>query len=170
MTLEDMFPTAELAAGAIDAPTANELRTSITGYTRYALLDRGSYEIATPDPCPVLDRAVNRICSLAGEMLGGRTLAPYEIRALRLTAGDYLLARHDRVHEGRPIELVLDISPFPVQAEIQYRRLGQVFFRMPGSPRSLAIVERTPAITCNHSYVSKLRLGVELVRLVVMAR
>lgn len=168
MTLEDMFPVAELAAGAVDAELATEMRTSITGYRRYALLDRGSYEIAEPSS-PALDCGIARMIALASE-LTARSLAAYETRALRLTAGDYLLARHDRVFEGRPLELVLDLSPTPVQAEIQYRRLGQVFFRMPCSPRSLAIVERTPAITCNHSYVSKLRLGVEIVRLAVLAR
>lgn len=163
-----MFPVAELAPGAVDAAMATELRDAITGYRRYDLLDRGSYDVAEPTGAAI-DRGVARMLALAGE-LTDRTLAAYEVRALRLTAGDYLLARHDRLHDGRPLELTLDLSPFPVQAEIQYRRLGQVFFRMPCSPRSLAIVERTPAITCNHSYVSKLRLGVEIVRLVVLAR
>ncbi len=168
MTLEDMFPVSELVAGAIDADTAAEMRASITGFRRYALFDRGSYEVAEPMG-DAIDRGVARILALAGE-LTARTLQAYEVRALRLTAGDYLLARHDRVFEGRPLELVLDLSPVPVQAEIQYRRLGQVFFRMPCSPRSLAIVERTPAITCNHSYVSKLRLGASVIRLAVLAR
>ncbi len=163
-----MFPVAELATGVVEAELAAEMRASITGYRRYALLDHGSYEIAAPSN-PILDRGIARMIALASE-LTARPLEAYETRALRLTAGDYLLARHDRVFEGRPLELVLDLSPVPVQAEIQYRRLGQVFFRMPCSPRSLAIVERTPAITCNHSYVSKLRLGVEVIRLAVLAR
>jgi len=164
-----MFPTAELVAGAIDVTTATELRGSITNYRRYALLDRGSYQVADVGQSNVLDRTMSRVLGLAGELLG-RVVVAHEIRALRLEAGDYLLARHDRVHEDRPLELVLDLSPVPVAAEIQYRRLGQVFFRVPASPRSLAIVQRTPAITCNHTYISKLRLGVEVVRLVVLAR
>ncbi len=164
MTLEDMFPHAEVVPAAIEPDEATRVRAAITGYQRYALVDRGSYEVA-----PVNEPAlVERICKLAAERLG-KPLVASSARALRLRAGDYLLARHDQIHEGRPVELVLDLSPVPVRAEIQYRRLGHVFFRAPCSPRSLAIVERTPAITCNHTYVSKLMHGIEVVRLIVLA-
>jgi hypothetical protein len=164
MTVEDMFPHTEVVQSAIGPEVAERLRSGVTGYERYALYDRGSYEVA-----PVRDPdLLARVCGLGARRLG-RELIAIEGRALRLRAGDYLLARHDRIHEGRPVELVLDLSPTAVRAEIQYRRLGQVFFRVPCSPRSLAIVERTPVITSNHTYVSKLALGVEVIRLVVLA-
>lgn len=160
-----MFPHAEVVPSAIGADVATRLRGEITGYRRYALVDRGSYEFAPLEDPDLLER----ICGLGARRLG-HPLKAIDGRALKLTAGDYLLARHDRVLEQRAVELVLDVSPTPVQCEIQYRRLGNVFFRVPCSPRSLAVVERTPVITCNHTYVSKLRLGVEVVRLVVIAR
>src|SRR5215470_16212249 len=78
-------------------------------------------------------------------------------RLLRLVPGDYLLAHHHRVHEDLPIELIADLSPAPVAgAEVHYRRRGQVFFRVPCTPRAVSIVERGPTVTCNHTYVSKL--------------
>ena len=191
MTVEDLFPHAEVVTSAIGPDVAERLRAGITDYERYALLDRGSYEVA-----PVRDpELLHRVCGLGARRLG-RELVAIEGRALRLRAGDYLLARHDRatgvagdrratgvagdrhatrvagdrrVHDGRPVELVLDLSPHAGSSEIQYRRLGQVFFTVPNVPRSLAIVERTPVITCNHTYVSKRALGVEVVRLVVLA-
>jgi hypothetical protein len=51
---------------------------------------------------------------------------------------------------------------------VHYRRRGAVFFRVPCVPRSLAIVERGPAVTRNHTYVSKLSNGV-VIRLVMLA-
>ena len=38
------------------------------------------------------------------------------------------------------------------------------------SPASVAVVERGPTVTCNHTYVSKLHAGVSVVRLVVLLR
>jgi len=167
MTVEDMFPHAEVVTSAIGPDVADRVRAGITGYQRYALLDRGSYEVAPVGDADLL----HRVCGLGARRLG-RELVAIEGRVLRLRAGDYLLARHDRdrhLLDGRPVELVLDLSPAPVESEIQYRRRGQVFFRVPCVPRSLAIVERTPVITCNHTYVSKRVLGVEVIRLVVLA-
>ncbi len=164
-----MFPHAELVPAACGPDEVAALRSSVTNYQRYGLVDRGSYEVGEVTASSAFDRTILRMLDLASQRFG-RMLVARETRVLRLRGGDYLLARHDRPHEGRPVELVLDLSPTPVRAEIQYRRLGQVFFRVPCSPRSLAIVERTPAITCNHTYVSKLMLGVEVVRLIVLAR
>lgn len=160
-----MFPHVEVIAHAIGPDQAASLRAGITGYRRYALVDRGSYEWA-----PLAEPVLRQVCELGAHRLG-RALAPLDGRALRLSAGDYLLARHDQPVSGdaRVVELVLDLSPVPVRAELQYRRLGNVFFRVPCSPRSLAVVERTPVVTCNHTYVSKLLLGVEVVRLIVRA-
>jgi hypothetical protein len=124
----------------------------LTGWRRYALLDRGSYEYVDVDPalCPPLGYAIT------------------EARAYRLSPGDYIFAHHDRVHDDLPLELTLDLSPAPVPAEVHYRRRGAVFFRVPCVPRSLAIVERGPAVTRNHTYVSKLSSGV-VIRLVMLA-
>ena len=55
-------------------------------------------------------------------------------------------------------------------ADVEYRRRGQVFFVAPSSPGSLAIVERGPTVTCNHTYVSRLHAGASIVRLVVLLR
>ena len=55
-------------------------------------------------------------------------------------------------------------------AEIHYRRRGQVYFRVPCVPNALAIVERGPTVTCNHTYVSKLHPDASVVRLVVLLR
>ena len=131
-------------------------------FTRYTLLDRGSYEYTEDVVAPL-----ERIAALASEA-AGRRVAITEVRALRLVPGDYILAHHDRVYADYPLELVLDLSPAPVPADIHYRRRGQVFFRVPCAPRSLAIVERGPAVTRNHCYVSRLQRDAEIVRLVML--
>lgn len=164
MTVEDLFPHAEVVASAIGPDVAARLRAGLTGWTRYALLDRGSYEV-TPVTDPDL---LDRVCGLGARRLG-RPLRAIEARAIRMRGGDYVLARHDRPSEQRQVELVLDLSPAPVRQELQYRRLGQVFLRVPCAPCSLAVVERTPVITANHTYVSKLALGAEVVRLIIRA-
>jgi hypothetical protein len=135
-----------------DAVRETSLRERLTGWRRYALLDRGSYEYVDVDPamCPPLGYAIT------------------EARAYRLSPGDYILAHHDRIHDDLPLELVLDLSAAPVPAEVHYRRRGALFFRVPCVPRSLSIVERGPAVTRNHTYVSKLVRGV-VVRLVMLA-
>ena len=130
-------------------------------FTRYTLLDRGSYEF-TDD----VDAPFTELAAIASQH-AGRELAITEARALKLVPGDYIFAHHDRLHENFPIELVLDLSPVAVNADIHYRRRGQVFFRVPCAPRSLAIVERGPAVTRNFCYVSKLQAAV-VVRLVML--
>lgn len=154
---------------ALGAQLAADVRARLehAGYTRYALLDRGSYDYVTSPAEPEL---VTALAGVAGEVTG-RSLAVAGVRALRLSPGDYLLTRHDRVHEGRPVELVLDLSPAAVPgAEVQYRHRGQVFFSFPSTPGALALVERGPTVMCNHTYVSKRVAGASVVRLVVLLR
>jgi hypothetical protein len=128
---------------------------AIDGWRRYTLLDRGSYEYADVD--------VARLDMFARY---GRITAA---RAYRLVPGDYILAHHDELYDDLPLELVLDLSPRPMPAQIHYRRRGAVFFQVPCVPRSLAIVERGPAVTRNHTYISK-RITGEVIRLVMIAR
>ena len=136
---------------------------SLGAFTRYALLDRGSYAYTDDVTAPFAELA-----ALASRH-AGRALTITEARAVRLVPGDYILAHHDRVHDDLPIELVLDVSPAPADADIHYRRRGDVFFRVPCAPRSLAIVERGPAVTRNFCYVSRLQPAAEVVRVVMLA-
>ena len=81
-----------------------------------------------------------------------------------------MLAHHDRFYDDNPVELTLDLSPASVPgAEVHYRRRGEVFFRMPCVPHSLAIVERGPTVSCNHTYISKLTPDALVIRYVVLA-
>jgi hypothetical protein len=170
-TLEQLFDgrTAAILPDVIDEPAAAAVRERLarTGYTRYALLDRGSYGVV-PDPCePDLFAALVELAARTT----GRSLAVAEARALRLQPGDYLLAHHDRIHDDHPVELVLDLSPAAVPgAEVHYRRRGQVYFRVPCVPGSLAVVERGPTVSCNHTYVSKRHAGASVVRLIALLR
>lgn len=140
-------------------------------YVRYPLLDRGSYDVAEPlQDAALFDELAARLAARV-DPGPGRRYAITEARGLRLGPGDYALAHADRVHEGLPLELVLDVSAAAVPgAEVHYRRRGQVYFVFPSQPGALAIVERGPAVTCNHTYVSKRHAGAELVRLVLLAR
>lgn len=160
---------AVVVPAAASAALAEEARGRFerAGYTRYALLDRGSYDVAyeldEPDLLEVL-------AGIASEVTG-RALAVAELRALRLSPGDYVLTRHDRVHDDRPVEVVLDVSPAAVPgAEVHYRHRGQVFFAFPSSPGALAVVERGPTVMCNHTYVSKRAAGASVVRLIALLR
>ena len=82
-----------------------------------------------------------------------------------------VVGHHDRVHDDHPVELTLDLSPTAVPgAEVHYRRRGQVYFRVPAAPRSLAVVERGPTVTCNHTYVSKRAADATIIRLIVLLR
>jgi len=160
---------AVVVAGALGTELAAALRARLehAGYTRYSLLDRGSHDEVTAPKEPELFAA---LATLAGEVTG-RSLEVVEARALRLGPGDYLLLRHDRVHEARPVELVLDLSPASVPgAEVHYRHRGQVFFTFASAPGALALVERGPTVMCNHTYVSKRHVNASVVRLVVLLR
>lgn len=134
-------------------------------YHRYALVDRGAYEYDDAPHAPELVAAITaRIAEVAGERR-----AFISARAIRLVPGDYLLARHDRIHETRVLECVLDLSPAPIaHAEVHYRQHGQVFFRVPCDPGSVAMVPRGPTVSCNFTYVSKLHTGAEVVRWIAL--
>lgn len=92
-------------------------------------------------------------------------------RVVVLGPGDYILAHHDPMPEAgeSPLELVLDLSPAPTRgAELYYRRRGAAFLAVPATPGTLAIVERGPTVTANHTYVSKRYPDARVIRL--MAR
>jgi hypothetical protein len=134
-------------------------------FARYSLVDRGSYDIARDVDEPELAAVAIR----AAVHATGRQLRLLEARVLRFGPGDYLLARHDRVHEGFPVEVTFDLSPTPVaKAAVHYRRRGQVYFQFASQPGAAAIVERGPTVTCNHTYVSKRDPGASVVRLVLL--
>ena len=154
---------------AVGSKIASELRTRFLdrGYTRYALLDRGSYDWLDSPPIPDLTPIFEGVAS----EVTGRTLAVASARVLRLLPGDYLLVRHDRVHEDRAVELVLDLSPMSVpNAEVHWRHRGQVFFTMPSRPGTMSLVERGPTVMSNHTYVTRRWTGTAVIRLVVILR
>lgn len=162
------MPTA-IVREVVGTTLAETIRARLmrAGYTRFALLDRGSYEHCDGVDEPDLLRA---LAELASEITGRRLVLDHA-RALRLRAGDYLLLHHDRVHHDRPVELVLDLSPAPVlAAEVHYRHRGQVYFTFGCDPGAMALVERGPTVMCNHTYVSKLHERAEVVRLVLLFR
>lgn len=131
-------------------------------FTRYTLLDRGSYAVSSDVMVPA------EIVDLVSTTLR-RKLAVREARVLRLRCGDYLLAHHDRLRDDDPVEVTLDLSPrVTPTAEVHYRRSGNPFFRVPSAPGSLAIVERGPTVTCNHTYVSRRDPDALVVRLVAL--
>jgi hypothetical protein len=170
-TIEALFGgrTAVVVDEVVGPSPAAQARARLerAGYRRYALLDRGSYEVRADPQEPALFGALIEIAARTT----GRSLALAEARALRLGPGDYLLAHHDRIHDDHPVELVLDLSPSRVPgAEVHYRRRGQVYFRAPCAPGSLAIVERGPTVSCNHTYVSKRYPAASVVRLVMLLR
>lgn len=169
--LDELFARriATIIPEAIEPTLAAEVRTRLdrAGYTRYALLDRGSYEIAIGPDEP---NVVAALAGLAGQVTG-RSLAAVDARALRLGPGDYLLAHHDRSHEEPLVELILDLSPASVPgADVHYRRHGKVVFQMASRPGALSIVERGPEAACYHAHVSKRHLDALVVRLVVRLR
>ena len=170
-TLDQLFGarTAAILPEVVGPSLAARARERLqrAGYTRYALLDRGSYDVLADPEDPEL---LGPLIEIAARTTG-RALALAEARALRLGPGDYLLAHHDRLHDDHPVELVLDLSPAAVPgAEVHYRRRGQVYFRVPCAPGSLAIVERGPTVSCNHTYVSKRHAGASVVRLMMLLR
>lgn len=163
--LEQLFGAALAIPDAIDRALLAAVRGRLTGFSRYGLLDRGSYEVLR-DPA---EPALLAMLVTAAARATGRTLAVRESRVLRLSAGDYLLAHHDRLHEDNPVEVMLDLSPASVPgAEVHYRRRGQVFFRFECVPGSMCVVERGPTVTCNHTYISKLQPDAQVVRLVAL--
>ena len=151
---------------AVDPTTAAAVRARLT-WRPYRLIDRGRYHQAERVDEPALLAALTARATAAT----GRALEVTDLRALRLGPGDYLLAHHDRIDPDPRVELVLDLSRAAVpDAEVHYRRHGQVVLRFPGGPGALAIVERDAAVTCNHTYLTRRRPDAEVVRLVVRLR
>jgi len=170
-TVEQLFGgrTASVIDDVVGPSRAAEIRARLdhAGYTRYKLLDRGSYDVVAGPHEPELFGALIEIAARTT----GRSLALAEARALRLGPGDYVLAHHDRIHDDHPVELAVDLSPASVPgAELHYRRRGQVYFRVPCVPGSLAIVDRGPTVSCNHTYVSKRNPAASIVRLMMLLR
>ncbi len=168
-TIADLFGAraAVVVPDVIDAAFAAELRARIaeTGYARFALLDRGSYELCAR----VEEHTLFAVLATLVARETGRVLAVTEARALRLRAGDYLLAHHDRLRDDNPVEVMLDVSAARVPgADVHYRRRGQVFLRVASAPGAASIVERGPSVGCNHAYVSRLRADAEIVRIVAL--
>lgn len=161
--------TALLLADAVTPAVAATARQAFAdaGWQRYRFIDRGSYEFVDAPPVAGL---LTAMVALASQQTG-RALQLQAARALRLVAGDYTLAHHDTFHEAMPIELTLDLSTQPVaDAGVHYRRRGHVFFVMPSQPGAVALVERGPAVTCSHAYVSKRWLAADVQRLVLLLR
>jgi hypothetical protein len=160
MTLDLFAARGTIIDDAVSATLAEAVRGRLT-YARYALYDRGSYDHAEPRE-PELIAAV---AALAAEVLG-RELVVRSARAIRLLPGDYVLSRHDHAEAG--VELMVDLSAAIVPgADVDYRRNGSVFFRMPSRPGAMSIVERGPGVACSHGYLSK-RVPAEVVRLAVL--
>jgi hypothetical protein len=161
----------KLIDDVVGSERAAEVRARLAraGWKRYALLDRGSFDFVEAPDEPDLLAALS---SLA-RAVTGRTLVPERARAVRLLPGDYVLVRHDRVYEDRPVEVVVDLSAAPVAgAEVHYRHRGQVFFVVPARPGAAAVVERGPTVMRNETYVSRREgwAGAEVVRLFVLLR
>ena len=129
---------------------------------RYPWIDRGAY--AWGD--------VTNLAALAP--LAGYVDSPFACaRVLVLGPGDYILAHHDPMPaiDGLAQELVLDLSPAPVPgAELYYRRRGAAVLAVPVVPGTLAVVERGPTITANHTYVSRRYPDARVVRLVARTK
>jgi hypothetical protein len=170
VSLDDLLATrsAVIVPDAIGREIAAAVRARLAPrFARYTLVDRGSYGAIADPHEPELLAAVARLVAQAT----GRAVILARARVLRLECGDYLLARHDAVRTERAIEAVLDLSPASVpDAELHYRQHGQVFFRVPTVPGSLAIVPTNPTVSCNHTYVSKLHPGASVVRLIAVFR
>lgn len=142
---------AVIIPAAVGTELAAELRERFV-YQRYPQIDRASYDYLD---APAIPDVLEILAGVASEVTG-RALQVASARVLRLNPGDYILVRHDKVHDGRPIELVLDLSAAPVaDAEVHWRHRGQVYFTMPAAPCTLAIVERGPTVLVNHTYLSK---------------
>jgi hypothetical protein len=159
----------KLLESVVDVESAADARARLDrgGWTRWRLLDRGSYDFVD---APDLDDVLSAITRVAREV-SGRDLSLDHARAVRLLPGDYVFVRHDRVYDDRPVEVVVDLSRAPVVgAEVHYRHRGQVFFVFPSRPGAAAVVERGPTVMRNSTYVSKRWRDAEVVRLFALLR
>ena len=147
MNLDELLAT----RSAVIVPSGITARFS--GFARYALYDRGSYEHVDVPADPRIAELVARHTGVQRRCVASRVI--------RMVPGDFILARHDPSPTG--LEVVVDISPAPAAAEVHYRQHGQVFFRVPCEPGTAALVPRNPSVTSNHTYLSKLHTA-EVVR------
>ena len=132
-----------------------------TAFERYAQIDQAAYDFAPIDPPAAL-------VALAASKTE-RPLQPVWAKIIRMHPGDYLLAHHDHEHDDHRVELILDLSPAVVpDAEVRYRRGGNVFFRFPSQPGHASIVERARDAQAYHTYISKLHTGALVQRLVLL--
>jgi hypothetical protein len=165
-SLDELFVSKNAIAipGVIADVAAVRARIEAGTWTRYSLVDRGSYAYQTPE-LPDVIAAMLR----AAEAIRRRPQHVVEARLIKLVPGDYVLAHHDRAHHG--LELALDLSGAAIDGvEIHYRQLGEVYFAFGGPPGAMAMVERDNSVICNHTYVSKLHRGASIVRLMVRLR
>ncbi|HEY4179297.1 MAG TPA: hypothetical protein VGM90_20780 [Kofleriaceae bacterium] len=129
-------------------------------FERYAQIDRASFEHAPIDPPAALVSFAEKVTE--------RELRPVSARVIRQRPGDYLLAHYDELHDDHRVEVVVDVSPAIVEgAEVRYRRNGAVFFIVPSQPGTASVVERGPTTQAYHTYISKLREGALVQRLVM---
>ena len=170
-TLDELFGAraALTSTDVLDPEACAALRASLEqhGYQRYQRVDRGRYDHCTPLPFDGLAVVLQDFA----QANTGRTLEPMGARALRLGPGDYLLAHHDRVDVEQTVEVIVDLSATAVpDADVCYRRRGQVFFRLPSAPGRMSLVERGPGVACHHTYVSQRHLDASIVRVVIVYR
>ncbi len=158
-----------LADAVVDAVTAAAVRARLdaSGWTRYAVGDRGVYEVNERHDEPELTA---RLVALASERLG-RPLALVDRRWTRMRRGDYALFKDDaRRWQGRDrhVEVTLDLSA-AASAE------GQIFYARPDGaatvpqrPGTAAIVDRRGPSARYERYLG-VRFGDgEVVRLVLV--
>jgi hypothetical protein len=156
------------------AAAAVRQRLEARGYARYAGIDRGSYDFLD-EPRDAVGAPLLAALQAAASKATGRSLALATaasavpaVRALRLRAGDYLLAHHDRDSDDGTVELTLDLSASASEgAGVVYLRGDKPFFHLPSQPGALAIVERDGSVRCHHRYLSKRSPAAQVVRLVV---
>lgn len=155
-----MFGAALVLPDAIDVAS---IRLG-DAWQRYALVDRGSYDYIDR----VEDAPLFATLAKVAARVTGRRVTVREARALRFHAGDYALAHHDWIYDDNPVELAIALTTAP--AELHYRRRGQVVLRFPSVAGSVAVVERGPSVTSNHTYVSQLDAGACAIRLIAILR
>jgi hypothetical protein len=142
------------------------LRVELPELQRFPWIDRGAYGwadidigVAAPLLAHIDPEDPRRVLACA--------------RIVVLGPGDYILAHHDPMPDAgeSPLELVLDLSAAPTPgADLYYRRRGAAFLAVPATPGTLAIVERGPTVTANHTYVNKRYPAARVVRLIARSR
>jgi hypothetical protein len=156
VTLADVLATrsAVIVPDVVDRATAAAIRARLR-WVPYTLVDRGRYAFCD-------DLELGELADVIARLAGRAAISA---RAIRLGPGDYTLVRHDTPRVG--LEVAIDLSAASVpNAELHYRQRGQLFHRFPCVPGTATIVERTATVAANHSYVSKLHTGAEIVRVI----